>query len=389
MIFTERNESSARLSQARRPVLSLILCSRNDEYMGNSVWRLQTTLNYVAKAVSELRRGSDVEIVVSDWGSDVPLNEVLKLTAEAVRLTSFVLIPPALANQLQGDSSFPEVLALNAVARRARGEYLGRIDQDTLVGKRFLSFFFDVYDNRRKLAPNIDSALLFANRRDIPYRFSVRCPPLTSVEKLIEVFGSSLKVRTLPERPFWTCWVGIWLIHRDLWNECGGYDETLIYYNWMETDMIMRLNQKYEVVDLGKLVDFDFYHLEHYHPRVAFVSRNHPKKNPTIKLAGALRSFHANGDDWGLNLFDLEVSHAEMRDNAETRTRTGMPFVILLVLTAIQIGYDKVVLAWMRAYAVFSRRAVLARKTVSGHAIVRWPGLLVKLWIEKRSDRML
>jgi hypothetical protein len=63
-----------------------------------------------------------------------------------------------------------------------------------------------------------------------------------------------------------------------------------------------------------------------------------------------------------------------------------MPFVLLLALTAIQIGYDKVILAWMRPYADFRRRAVVARKTVSGHAIVRWPGLLVKLWIEKRYD---
>jgi hypothetical protein len=371
----------------QKPILSLILCSRNDEYMGNSRWRLRTALNYLAKNVQELNKENLVEVLVADWGSEVPLAEVLQLTPEAARLTSFVLIPAGLANQLQGDSAFPEVLALNAVARRARGEYLGRIDQDTLVGKRFLSFFFDLYEDKRTLALPLDSALLFANRRDIPYRFSVRCPPLASVEMMIAIFGSALKVWTLPDRPFWTYWVGIWLIHRDLWNECGGYDETLIHYNWMETDMIVRLKQKYEVVNLGQLVDFDFYHLEHYHPHVAWVARNHPKKNQSVNLKDAPRSFHPNGTDWGLNQFDLAVSFAQVSD--QENKGTGVAFILLLALTSMQITYDKVFLAWMGAFAVFSRRAALVRKTVSGHSIVRWPGLLMKVWIGKRSDRVL
>lgn len=381
MIGSDRRKLS-RLDQATTPVLSLILCSRNDDYMGNSKWRLQTSLNHVAKVITDLGREADVEIVVADWGSEIPLSEVLELTHEAVALTSFVWIPPAVASQHQGDSAFPEVLALNAAARRVRGEYIGRIDQDTLVGKRFLSFFFDLYENRKELPTNLESSLLFANRRDIPYRFSVRCLPLTEVQKLIGLFGASMKVRTLSDRPFWTCWVGIWLLHRNLWNECGGYDESLIHYNWMETDMIVRLSQKYQVVDLGELVNYDFYHLEHYHPRMVLVSRNHPKKNQPIDPSG-VRTFRPNQDDWGLNRSDLEISKAEVRDTIDPKSK--IPFGLLLVLTAFQIAYDKVVQVWTKPYKVFSRRTTLAKKTVSGHALGSWPGLLLKLWLQKRS----
>jgi hypothetical protein len=132
------------------PVLSLILCSRNDEYMGNSRWRLETTLNYVADQVEALGRTKDVEVLVADWGSDIPLRDVLRLTPAAAGIVSFMLIPPEIARALQKDSPFPEVLALNAAARRARGAYIGRIDQDTLVGRRFLEAFFDLYDGERK-----------------------------------------------------------------------------------------------------------------------------------------------------------------------------------------------------------------------------------------------
>jgi hypothetical protein len=142
--------------------------------MGNSPWRLETALNYVAKNVQELGREEDVEILVADWGSDVPLREVLQLGPAAARIVSFVLIPGEIARVLQKDSPFPEVLALNAAARRVNGQYIGRIDQDTLVGKRFLRSFLEMRDGDTQIGAPLDSVLLFANRRCIPYRFAVR-----------------------------------------------------------------------------------------------------------------------------------------------------------------------------------------------------------------------
>src|SRR5207344_1244533 len=101
----------------------------------------------------------DVEVLVTDWGSDVPLREAVGLTPAAAGVVSFVTVPPTLAVALQGDSPFPEVLALNAAARRARGRYIGRIDQDTLVGERFLRWFFETVERE----PPPEHTLFFAN----------------------------------------------------------------------------------------------------------------------------------------------------------------------------------------------------------------------------------
>lgn len=37
----------------------------------------------------------------------------------------------------------------------------------------------------------------------------------------------------------------------------------MIFRNWMETDMTLKLNPKYPIVDPGAMIGYDFYHLEH------------------------------------------------------------------------------------------------------------------------------
>jgi len=90
----------------------------------------------------ELNREEDVEVIVVDWGTEIPLHTVMRLCPAAAAMVSFVVVPPTLAQELQQDSPFSEVLALYAAVRRANGQYIGRVDQDTLVGKRFLKIFF-------------------------------------------------------------------------------------------------------------------------------------------------------------------------------------------------------------------------------------------------------
>ena len=101
------------------------------------------------------------------------------------------------------------------------------------------------------------------------------------------------------QTPFYFAGVGIWLLHRNLWSECGGYDERMIYMNAMESNMIIRLMKKYEMVDLGKLTDYNFYHLEHYHPLVIRKTSTHRKVNPHLPFSQP-DSLHPNAESWGL-----------------------------------------------------------------------------------------
>jgi hypothetical protein len=364
--------------------------------MGNSTWRLATTLNYLGDRVHALGYGSLVEVLVADWGSDVPLRDVLALEPRARAIVSFVAIPPPVARERQGDSPFPEVLALNAAARRARGEFVGRIDQDTLVGECFLRRFFAWTTGREPWPAPPDTTLFFANRRSIPFRFASRCPDRAHLDRFIRLFGPRLRVwRRNPwfGDEFWTSYVGLWLAHRARWEECGGYDERMIYYNWMETDMIRRLGRRYSIVDLGRLTGYDFYHLEHYSPRAAEAARAHGRKNADIDAAGPAPALHPNGADWGLAGYDLPVGPSRAAA-LPARARTGPAalryagtFAGSMIRLAVEMTTDRVVVALTHGYAVTRRRAAAASRGVKGQPVALWPGTLWKLWQGRKANR--
>jgi hypothetical protein len=369
----------------RPPALSLILCSRNDRYMGDSLWRLQTALNYVAQNVRELGREADVEVLVTDWGSGEPLRDVLELSPAATRMTSFVLVPPAIARELQHDSPFPEVIALNAAARRATGEYIGRIDQDTLVGQRFLRTFFDIHEGRSRLSPTL--AMGFSTVKMVSFRFAVRCPAPSSVALFVRWFGRYLSTeRERSHLPFYALGVGIWLLHRDLWYESGGYDERMIYMNGMEPNMIRRLMPKHDMVDLGELTEHDFYHLEHYHPWSPRRSSSHRRVNPHLPFSQP-EAVNPNGEGWGLSRHDLQVLPARGHPGAPT-TRAPATALLAFLLEIIRIApivtLDRVGLSLRQQVTTWRLRLRTARRTVAGHPVLAWPGLLRTRWGERR-----
>jgi hypothetical protein len=344
MIHKEPGLSIAHGADAGQLPLSLILCSRNDQYMGNSRWRLELTLNFVAGRVEELGRTREVEVLVTDWGSETPLCDVLKLTPAAASIVSFIHVPREVAHVLQKDSPFAEVLALNAAARRARGEYIGRIDQDTLVGMRFLTTFFELYEGKRRLAAPLNSALFFSNLRMIPYRIAARCPPSWVLESYIWLFGQASKVEITRRKPFYWHGVGIWLMSRALWHECGGYDEDMLYMNAMEIKMIQRLSQRYPIVNLGEVIGYDFYHLEHYHPWVPRMSSVYRKVNQDWER----RKYcvNPNGDVWGLGSYSLQVEKiapSNIVAKPSTPVAARRQFALFMLLIAIERSADFIV----------------------------------------------
>ena len=95
--------------------------------MGNSRWRLETSINLALLNAKKAGFLDKLEIIVSDWGSDIPLRDVLHLVPEAEGNVKFVHTPKEIAKIEQKDSKFPEVIALNSAARRASGEYIGKL----------------------------------------------------------------------------------------------------------------------------------------------------------------------------------------------------------------------------------------------------------------------
>lgn len=293
--------------------LSLILCSRNDNYMGNSLWRLQTALNFLAESVHKSTLENEVEVLVSDWGSEISLRESLNLTPLAAKLTSFLEVSPSKAQKAQKDSPFAEVLALNAAVRRARGEYIGRIDQDTLVTSEFFTRFFEIYKSSTEINFSLHNSYLFVGRRSLPYGFSSKCPSFSTVKRFLKLFQRLLPMDGPHIVPWFDVPTGIMLLHHDLWEESCGYDERLLYWGWMETDLGYRLGQKYTQVNLRPIMGRSFFHLEHINLRTPKIHRRKNPRKKNLVLA-------PNDSDWGLVRNNLPLHKCANYQHMEDQT---------------------------------------------------------------------
>jgi hypothetical protein len=266
--------------------------------MGNPMWRLQTSLNYLAAQVVGLGRMAEVDVIVTDWGSKSPVHEVLKLSPAAVELTSFLVVPPETAAACNQDSPFAEVFAINAAVRRARGRYIARIDQDTLVTADFLTNFFDhvVSATDSTNAETDPMGLMFSARRQVPYFVSRNESPMATIAAVIRTWQGV----AVPEEanPFYNSPVGVILCHRRLWHEARGYDERLIYYWYMDLDFAKRIHLRHPLFNFGERFGYDVFHLEHFplwHWR-----GTHRQLNPESTRVAPATEIAVNSSDWGL-----------------------------------------------------------------------------------------
>jgi len=326
------------------PLISLILCSRNDSYMGNSRWRLETSINLALLNAKDANFLNKLQIIVSDWGSEIPLSEVLNLVPEAKDRVKFLHVPPDIAKVEQKDSKFPEVIALNAAARRANGEYIGRIDNDTVVGADFFRNFEQLHKNNPTDELNVADSFLFVERKSIPYRISRLSLPLPLISSFIKFFSKFFIVESAKDwgREFWWSPVGIMMFHRDIWNATQGYDERLIYWGWMEGDLALRLEQKHKIVEFSKFVGYNFYHLEHYSNLTEYKDRNGaatPRKKNEPKFEGL--NYCENSYDWGLHSSPIELTEYQYSGFTKSFCSGPFDFVRLLAGLSLMIN-DKV-----------------------------------------------
>lgn len=261
------------------PRLSFVIASRNDTHCGDSVGRLKATLNHLDDFFC------DNEIIVVDWGSKEPLKE----NGHSHR---HIIVPPTLTSSYGPHMN--EVVALNVGVRRARGLYVARIDQDTLPGLKFRQWTTELPDNGRAPAYFSERRELLADwgnfrnalEPNAAYRWS---------EQQLPSWNPSWT-----SQHFWATAVGVLLAPRAEWHRLRGYDERLKYRNHMEHDLCKRFERSCGLVDLGPIVDYDFYHQFHERPR-GIPSNEMPSDEYLASCPLVL-----NDENWGLGQHKLE-----------------------------------------------------------------------------------
>jgi len=58
-------------------LISFIFCGRNDNYLGDFKYRITTAINCLCRNVKKIGRLNDMEVIVVDWNSEIPLMQLI------------------------------------------------------------------------------------------------------------------------------------------------------------------------------------------------------------------------------------------------------------------------------------------------------------------------
>jgi len=299
-ITTKNPSGSVNVSHAK--LLSMVVMGRNDDYMGNFKYRLTTCINYAARNLKKLGRLDDVEFMVTDWNSDVPLSKVLPLSSEAAQITRFIYVPPETAKTVQRpDQVFFPYCAVNVSVRRAQGKFIMGFDADSLIPCHSLRALFDVLDDKSEVPFDLESTFFVFSRFQLPWEIVQREPSLEEWDRYLIITGSQLpRDAGLPGLGI-AC--AALMMHRSLWDACRGCNEQFLVQGWGDAELTLRLSQRYPWVDLLG-VGVSLFHMEHWtrNKRVAGEQEHNPSTVSPV--------FAVNDANWGLGNYELEIQTA-------------------------------------------------------------------------------
>ncbi|MDD5633661.1 MAG: glycosyltransferase family A protein [Candidatus Omnitrophica bacterium] len=374
-------------------LLSFATAARNDQYMGNSNWRLETALNYIGSNLEKLNRLNNFEFIVTDWGSEIPLRKVLKLSPAAQKITRFISVEQNIALELNKSSRFNTVLPVNIAFRRSRGKYIAYTCSDILYSEDFLKALFEIIDGKRSLDFDVDQTLFLTYRRDIPQTLTRHLPDIFMLDWCIHnlknflPYGGQTVTRSF-RVPIYKAAATL-LMHRKLWYECGAFDERLIYWGWSEIDLMHRVASKYSYKYFDAIGVPDVFHLDH---KRLGINMYPFKKNEEVLS----EIFNPNPDSWGLkdfifeeNVYSVPQSKNHSIDHDVTLSlRVKVRLTCWAVLGWAQLQALKILrvlnysLFAQFRISVWKRRIISVTERLKGKPVLQWPVELWHLWLE-------
>jgi hypothetical protein len=207
-----------------------------------------------------------VEIIVVDWGSEIPV--------EVPDFVRVIRVPPDLATRYDRDSYFAFVIAFNVGCRRAVGDFIAYFGNDTFCDESLLTWIEQ---------SSAQDELYVISRKNVD---SIAEKAKGKINKISMNYGSG----------------GGFLAHRDVWHALRGFDEKYIYYGWTDAETVERA--KLLGYKAGCLYEASVYHIRHPHSKMRAAGRINEKVFPTDGLMPTTP--YVNDEHWGLGNEGLE-----------------------------------------------------------------------------------
>lgn len=267
--------------------LSIITSGKNDQYAGNFLQRLQFNLNKLELNLKELNI-KDVEILVTDWGSEIPLSTAL--ITDNFKFTKFIHVPSHLSNTYSPDSKFSLSQSLNTGYRRSKGEYVFFIDGDSYIPKKSFSNLYNLLKNFK----STDNIFYWASRYHLPYKIHSNIFDINDLDDIIFDWENNKNIwkhDKINLEYFRGTAMGL-LLSKHICEESSCFYEQLNKWGWIDIEIHNRLSNKYTCCGDLEDLDMHFFHLDHHNIAAGGSNGHNPNINSPI--------FKANKDNWGL-----------------------------------------------------------------------------------------
>jgi hypothetical protein len=289
-------------------LLSIVITGRDDDYMPDFLYRITTTINFIARNLDRLGRLKDVEIVVADWGSGKPMSQTLNLSPQAVQICRFLYIPPKLINEIQnGKDDFHPAISVNAGIRKSSGNFIMLSAADTIFTKFSLDSLLKLLDGTQQLPINIEQIYFICSRQNVPWQFLKGQPSLDEWEKfLLTTAGEHNRHREEAIYSISSA-AGSIIMHKLLWHELKGLDEKLSGWGFNDIDLSLRASQKYAWLELT-CIGVSSFHMSH----IPYDQRPVGKQNFNAHFYR--KDIQVNDENWGLNQYPLQLINSGSHD---------------------------------------------------------------------------
>lgn len=288
-------------------LLSITSHGRNDGFMDNFLWRLETTLNKMGRNLAATTDNKTAEIVLVDWGSQpyAKLCDALNLEPDCKKFLKYYYFHPDIVKAAEGNSRYSSSHSTNAAVRRTSGKYVLSCDSDVywqldttqkLLESLKVGFIGDI---------DLNGSFFWSARRHVPKSFNITNPSIESLDNFINSNWSSF-IMDKPNKSNFEGAACALFMKRDYWFELHGLDERLIHWGVNDIEIHRRLVSRYRWG--GDIEDFGMklYHLEHYSR--ADGHRNLSVENPRQANEDyGSPKFQANGvDTWGMGQHNIK-----------------------------------------------------------------------------------
>lgn len=298
-------------------LLSIVLCGRNDNYLGDFKYRITTAINYLCRNAKKIGRLNEIEVVVVDWNSETPLSKTLLLLPEACEVTKFIIVPPKIASEYNADGQvFHATCALNAGIRRAKAKFIMLIPADILITSTSLQNLLLLLEG--KLDPVFDpkKTMLNIGRKLILWQTVKRKPSLDEWDRYLQLHNRHLVYYN--DYPGLASGLGGILLSKRIWKKSRALLENLYGWGWSDIELGFRINQNYPSVDLS------YFGVIAYDMQQRLEGKGNRYHNPHH-----VSYFHEAGNiDWGLKKYSLEIQISNYNQDTKPELTTNASKIV-------------------------------------------------------------